>query len=128
MWSQQMKLRIRPGTEAQVPAIIEQVRATEQPESGLVRTLVMRDQRDSTAIYVLSVFESEEQARVREQDPRRTEGLQTLNSMMAAVLAGPPEFVNLEVLDEITGASRQPCRGASESGEHVLFTRLPGPR
>jgi quinol monooxygenase YgiN len=104
MWAQQMKVRIRPGTEAQVHPIIEQVRATEQPESGLIRTVLMRDQQDSTVIYVLSVFESEEKARVREQDPRRTEGLQKLNTMMAEVFAGPPEFVDLEVLDEITVA------------------------
>lgn len=102
MWAQQMKLRVKPGTEAQVRAIVEQVRATEQAESGLVRTLVMQDQHDPTVAYVLSVFESEEKARVREQDPRRTEGLQKLNAMMGEVLVGPPEFVNLDVVDEIT--------------------------
>ncbi|HZU12076.1 MAG TPA: hypothetical protein VFB58_04485 [Chloroflexota bacterium] len=68
-----------------------------------LHTLVMRDQRDPDAIYVLSVFESEEKARAPEQDPRRAEGLQKLNALMAEVLAGPPEFVDLEVLDEITG-------------------------
>jgi quinol monooxygenase YgiN len=104
MWAQQMTLRVKPGSEAQVQAIDDQVRAIEQPDSGVVRTLIMRDQQDPTAIYVLSVFESEEKARAREQDPRRAEGLQTLNAMMAEVLAGPPEFVDLEVLDEITAA------------------------
>lgn len=108
MWAQQMKLRVKPGTEAEVRAVMEQVRATEQPESGLVRTLLMRDQRDPTAIYVLSVFESEERARVREQDPRRAEGLRTLQTMMAEVLTSPPEFVDLEVLDETTLLSSQP--------------------
>ncbi|MGH2449076.1 MAG: antibiotic biosynthesis monooxygenase [Chloroflexota bacterium] len=105
MWAQQLKVRVRPGTEdAQVQAIIEQLRSTEQSESGLVRTLIMRDQRDPAAIDVLSVFESEEKARAREKDPRRAEGLQKLNAMMAEILAGPPEFADLEVLEEVTPA------------------------
>ena len=101
MWAQLIKLRVRPGTDAEVGRLVEQLRATEQPESGLVREFALRDQKDSTSIYVLAVFESEEKARAREQDPRRTEGLQTLNAMLAEVLAGPPEFVDLEVMDEI---------------------------
>jgi quinol monooxygenase YgiN len=60
MWAQQIRLRMRPGTEEQLGAIVELLRATEQPESGLVRELVMRDQRDPTLMYVLTVFESEE--------------------------------------------------------------------
>jgi hypothetical protein len=84
-----------------VRAIVEQLRATEQPESGLLRELVMRDQRDPTAIYVLAVFGSEEKARAREGDPRRRDGLQKLNAMVAEVLVAPPEFVELEVLDQI---------------------------
>ena len=95
-------------TEAQVRAIIDQLRATEQPESGLLREFAMRDQRDPTSIYVLALFESEERSRVREQDPRRQEGLRTLQAMMAEVFTSPPEFVDLEVLDEITLPSSQP--------------------
>lgn len=102
MWAQMIKLRVKPGTEAQVKALVEQLRATEQPDSGLRYELAMSDQKDATSIYVLAVFESQEKAREREQDPRRTEGLKVLNAMMAEVLAGPPEFVDLEVLDEIT--------------------------
>jgi hypothetical protein len=41
----------------------KQIRAAEQPGSGLVRTLVMHDQKDPSQVYTLVVFESEEQAR-----------------------------------------------------------------
>jgi hypothetical protein len=67
----------------------------------------MSDQNDSTSIYVLAMFESEEKAREREHDPRRREGLQVLNAMLGEVLAGPPEFVDLKILDEITMPSCQ---------------------
>jgi hypothetical protein len=78
----------------------EQIRAAEQPGSGLLRTLVMRDQADPSRIYTLVVFESEEKARAREQDPRRTERLEAARSIMADILDGPPEFTDLEVIDE----------------------------
>jgi hypothetical protein len=49
------------------------------------------------------VFESEEKARAREQDPRRQEGLQAMQATMADILAGPPEFSDLTVAEEWTG-------------------------
>jgi hypothetical protein len=49
------------------------------------------------------VFESEEKAREREQDPRRQEQLQTVRAMMEDIYAGPPEFVDLTVAEEWTG-------------------------
>ena len=48
------------------------------------------------------VFESEEKARAREQDPRRTERLAAARSIMADIFEGPPEFTDLEVIDEWT--------------------------
>ena len=80
----------------------KQIRAAEQPGSGLIRTLVMRDQTEPTRLYTLVVFKSEEQARAREQDPRRSERLEAARSIMADILEGPPEFTNLEVVDEWT--------------------------
>ena len=47
------------------------MRTFEQPESGLLRTTVMQDQKDPARVFVLVVFESEEKARARETDPRR---------------------------------------------------------
>jgi hypothetical protein len=49
------------------------------------------------------VFESEEKARAREQDSRRQEALQDVRAMMADILDGPPEFVDLVVEEEWTG-------------------------
>ena len=49
---------------------------------------------------MLVVFESEETARARENDPRRQEGLQTARATMADIFDGSPEFVDLIVVDE----------------------------
>jgi hypothetical protein len=49
---------------------------------------------------MLVVFESEEQARAREQDPRREKGLAEARAMMAEMFNGSFEFVDLEVVDE----------------------------
>ena len=49
---------------------------------------------------MLVVFESEEKARAREQDSQRQEGLQEVRAMMADILESPPEFVDLEVVDQ----------------------------
>jgi len=49
---------------------------------------------------MLVVFESEEKARARESDPRRQEGLQAVRAVMAEIFDGPPEFVDLAVVEE----------------------------
>jgi hypothetical protein len=51
------------------------------------------------------VFESEEKARAREKDPRRSERLEAARSIMADIFEGPPEFTDLEVVDEWTAAT-----------------------
>jgi len=76
------------------------VNAIEQADSGLLRTMVLRCQADPTLVYVLVVFESEEKARAREQDPRRQHGLEHIRAAMGDVLDGPPEFFDLDVLRE----------------------------
>ena len=43
-------------------------------------------------------------ARAREQDPRRAELLTQARATMAAIFEGAPEFTDLEVIDEWTGA------------------------
>ena len=72
MWAQLIKVRLKPGKDT--AELGKQLQAVEQPGSGLVRTLVMRDQKDPGQVYTVVVFESEEKARAREQDPRRQEG------------------------------------------------------
>jgi hypothetical protein len=65
----------------------------------------MRDQSDPDLAYTLVVFESEEMARAREQDPRRAERLQAARSTMAEIIEAPPEFTDLVVVDEWTGTT-----------------------
>lgn len=100
MWAQLIQMRLKPGKDT--AEMTKQIRDAEQPGSGLVRSLMMRDQSDPSRIYTLVVFESEEKARAREQDPRRSERLAAARSIMADVFEGPPEFTDLEVVDEWT--------------------------
>ena len=100
MWAQLIRMRLKPGKDT--AEMIEQIRDAEQPGSGLVRSLMMRDQHDPGRIYTLVVFESEDKARAREQDPRRNERLAAARSIMADIFEGPPEFTDLEVIDEWT--------------------------
>jgi quinol monooxygenase YgiN len=102
MWAQISKSRLKPGTDEQVAAMLAQLRAIEQPDSGLIRTLVMRDQKDPATLYLLVLFESEEKARAREQDPRRAEGIGQARAILHEVLDGPPEFIDLDVVEEFT--------------------------
>lgn len=101
MWAQLMRWRLKPGKDT--AGLREQLQAVEQPDSGLLRTMIMQDQKDPDQFYTLVVFESEEKARARERDPRRQEGLQALRAMLADMLASPPEFTDLAVVEEWTG-------------------------
>ena len=103
MWAQLIQMRLKPGEDT--AEMIEQIRAAEQPGSGLVRSLFMRDEADPSRILTLVIFESEEKARAREQDPRRAEKLAVARSLMADIFEGPPEFTDLEVVDEWTDTS-----------------------
>jgi hypothetical protein len=55
------------------------------------------------------VFEGEEKAREREQDPRRAEG-RAIQELMAKVLAAPPEFTDLNMTADWVS---QPARSAA---------------
>ncbi len=101
MWAQLITTRLKPGKD--MAGVGDQLRAAEQPGSGLVRTLVMHDQTDPSQVYTLVVFESEDKARAREQDPRRQEGLQAARALMADIFDGPPQVTDLRVAEEWTG-------------------------
>ena len=103
MWAQLITMRLKPGREGDLPKVLEQLRAAEQPGSGLVRTTTLRDQADPNRISTMVVFESEEKARARENDPRRQEGLQVVRATMAEIFEGAPEFVDFTVVDETLG-------------------------
>lgn len=98
MWAQLIKVRLQPG--ADLPAMAELLKRYEQEDSGLLRELFMREDGDPDSAYILALFESEEKARQREQDPRRSEGQQATQALMAESLAGPPEFTDLTVISE----------------------------
>ena len=100
MWAQLITIRLKDGKDDQLPKLFDQLRAVEQPGSGLVRSLAMRDQNDPSRVYMLVMFESEEKARAREQDPRRAEGLVAARATMAEIFDGPPEFADLAVVNE----------------------------
>ena len=100
MWAQLITARLKQGREADLLRLEEELRKVEQPGSGLVRSLLMQDEKDPTRVYMLPVFESEEKARARESDPRRQEGLNSVRALMADIFDGPPEFVDLNVARE----------------------------
>ena len=100
MWAQLIKVRLQPGAE--LPAMADLLKKYEQEDSGLLREFFMQEDADPDSAYILAVFESEEKARERELDPRRSEGQQATQELMASALAGPPEFTDLTVIAEWT--------------------------
>ncbi len=102
MWAQLITVRLKPGKEADLPRLVEQLQATEQAGSGLLRSTAMVDQNDPSRVHLLVVLESEEKARERENDPRRDEGLQAARAMMAEMFDGAPEFTDLDVVADWT--------------------------
>ena len=102
MWAQIIKTRVKPGHADELSVLTDQLKSAEQPDSGLLRSTLMRDQNDPDVVYIMVVFESEEKARERENDPRREPGLKAARETMARIFDGPPEFTNLAVLTEST--------------------------
>jgi antibiotic biosynthesis monooxygenase (ABM) superfamily enzyme len=100
MWAQLISTRLKPGREADLRRLSEELQRIEQPGSGLIRSLAMQDQKDPSRAFILVIFESEEKARARESDPRRQAGLQAARAVMAEIFDGAPEFVDLTVVEE----------------------------
>jgi quinol monooxygenase YgiN len=108
MWAQIIKMRVKPGREGQVLDLLREIWAYDraEPGYGLLRSTLMRDQKDPNLLYAQVIFESEEKARAREQDPRRQAMLQGLQAKIRDIVDGPREFVDLDVVEEfIPGAS-----------------------
>ena len=103
MWIQIIKTRLKKADDADLVALMDQLKALEQPDSGLIRSTAARDDKDPSVAYVIVTFESEEKARAREQDERRQEGMQAVRQVMAELFDGPPEFVDLTVVAEHSG-------------------------
>lgn len=100
MWAQMITTRLKPGKEDELARLEAELKRAEQPGSGLIRSLMMQDQQDPGRAVMLVVFESEEHARVRENDPRRADGLQAARAVMAEIFDGAPEFTDLTVVEE----------------------------
>jgi quinol monooxygenase YgiN len=100
MWAQLITMHAKADRLQDLEAVMGMLHAAEQPDSGLVRTITMQDQSDPSRVYTLVVFESEEKARAREQDPRRAEALTSVRALMSEVFDGPPEFVDLTVVGD----------------------------
>ncbi len=97
MWAQLITTRLKAGREGDLAKLQEEFRKVEQPGSGLIRSTMMQDQKDPTRVYMLIVFESEERARARENDPKRQASLGAAGELMAEIFDGAPEFVDLTV-------------------------------
>ena len=106
MWAQLTKMRLKTKKEQDIAGLfkehLEAIQAYEQPGSCLLRTMAMQDQNDPSRFYVLILFESEEKARAREQDPRRQEALKSAQAAWAEILDGPVEFVDLTVVQDVS--------------------------
>jgi len=103
MWTQIVKTHMKSGKDAELMMLSDQLKAIEQPGSGLVRSTTMRDQKDPSTVYMIVTFESEEKARIREHDERRQCGLQSVRETMAQIFDEAPEFIELEVIAEHSG-------------------------
>jgi quinol monooxygenase YgiN len=98
VWAQLITLNVKPERMRDLPTMYEQLQSAEQPDSGLLRTTFLVDEKEPGRAYILVVFASEDHARARERDPRRRQGLAAMQATMAEVLAGPPQFADLTVL------------------------------
>ena len=100
MWAQMITTRLKPGREDDLPKLVAQLQAAEQPGSGLVHSTATRDTKDPSRVIMFVVFESEEKARERESDSRRQERLTEARGTMEEIFDGPPEFTDLTVIDD----------------------------
>ncbi len=98
MWAQLISMRLREGHEHELDGVMDALDAVEQPDSGLLHSLTMTEQGDARQVHVLVVFASEEQARAREDDPRRQDALIPVREKMAEIFEGPPAFTDLTVV------------------------------
>ena len=100
MWAQLLSMRLEEGLEDELTGVMDALDAAEQPGSGLLRSITMTEREDPRQVHILVVFESEEKAREREDDPRRQGALVPVREKMAAIFEGPPAFTDLTVVVE----------------------------
>lgn len=98
MWAQLITMRLAEGREDELQEVMDGIEAAEQAGSGLLHSFALTEQGDPRQVHVLVVFESEEKARARENDPERQEALAPIREKMAEIFEGPPTFADLDVL------------------------------
>lgn len=98
MWAQLISMQLEEGSEHELTGLMDALDAAEQPGSGLLHSLTMTERGDPRQVKVLVVFQSEEQARAREHDPRRRDALVPVRQKMAQIFEGPPSFTDLTVV------------------------------
>ena len=104
MFAQIIKMRIKAGSGAELERAMGEIHNLEKPGSGLIRSPTMRD-RENPNVYVTAViFGSEAKAREREADPARQQAIGEIQQKLAALADGPPEFMNLDVVDDFIGS------------------------
>ena len=121
MCAQLITMHFKPGRESALDELIEQLRSIEQPDSGFLRQLSMQDQSDPSRFFVLALFESEEKARAREQDPRlnRVTVYRTLNTLVEKGLAHKVDPGDRVFRFSLTDHAR--CDGEKHVHEHPHF-------
>jgi hypothetical protein len=103
MWAQFIAGRLKADNEDDLPRLIERLRAVERPGSGHLRTTAMRDDNDTRRVFLLVMFESQEQALALENDLQLQEGVQAMRDTMAEIFDGRPEYAGLTIVDEWAG-------------------------
>jgi len=101
MWAQLIDFRLKAGRDEALEETLGILADGEQPGSGLVRQSVLRDQLDPARVVIVVMFDSEERARQRENDPRRADSLAQLRERMSDAVDGVPTFTNLTVHSEL---------------------------
>lgn len=99
MWAQLIKSRVKPENEEKIRQVQQDIlQRARQQQTGWLRSITLQNQADPQEYYTLVMFESEEAARTREQSPEQQE----MVSRMQALMDGRPEFVNLNVVEEMS--------------------------
>jgi len=104
VWAQLVTFRLKSERTDDLAEAARMIEAAELPGSGLIRETFARDTKDPQICCGFVVFESEKQARARESDPRRAAVSADIRDFLSNALEGPPTFVDLDVIHEITVA------------------------
>lgn len=94
MWSQLVKLRVKPGSEGQMEGFEErwEREVGRGTDSGWVQTQIFKNPSNSNEWYLLATFESEEKARQSENNPKHQEVVGDIMDLMES----EPEYTDLD--------------------------------